>query len=130
VEDAATEGPEVRGSAIGVGAADAGHALVIVAAVQKALHRLGDPLEAELPESLGELSLIAGDELGEVGTEEPLEGARSPLAVGAEGRRIQEERQLVCHMKKDGPEERGAFTPAYPCREPPAPRGGRISGYT
>ena len=41
---------------------------------------------------LSELSLVAGDELGEVGTEEPLEGADSPLAVGAGGRRIQGER--------------------------------------
>ena len=56
--------------------------------------------------------------------------ARSPLAVGAGGRRIQAERQLVCHMEKDGPEERGAFTLAHPCREPSAPWGGWISGYT
>ena len=67
-------------------------------------------LKAELAEPLGELRLIAGDELGEVGTEELLEGARSPLAVGAGGRCIQAERQLVAHMEKDGPEERGAFT--------------------
>ena len=36
-------------------------------------------------------------------SEEPLEGADSPLAVGGGGRRIQGERQLVCHMKKVGP---------------------------
>ena len=47
---------------------------------------------------------------------------RSPLAVGAGGRRIQAERQLVCHMEKDGPEERGAFTLVHPCRER-QPRG-------
>ena len=54
----------------------------------------------------------------------------SAAAGGAGGRRIQAERQLVCHMEKDGPEERGAFTLAHPCPEPPAPWGGWISGYT
>ena len=77
------KGRKYSHSAVGVGKLDSGDAPAIVAAAQKALHRLGDPLEAGLPESLGELSLIAGDELGEVGTEEPLEGACSPLAVGA-----------------------------------------------
>jgi hypothetical protein len=47
--------------------------------------RLCDPLEPELPHSLSKLSLVAGDELGRVGTEEPLEGADSPLAMGLRG---------------------------------------------
>jgi hypothetical protein len=97
VEEAAAEGPEVFGSAVGVGALDSGDAPAIVAAAQKALHRLGDPLEAELPESLGEISLIAGDQLGEVGTEEPLEGACSPLAVGARRCSLKLEGQGIGH---------------------------------
>ena len=55
MEDAATEGPEVFGSAVRVGALDSGDALGVIAAAQKALHRLGDPREAELAEPLGEL---------------------------------------------------------------------------
>jgi hypothetical protein len=38
-----------------------------------------------------------------------LEGARSPLAVAAGGRRIQRESQLVCHMRIHSPEERAAL---------------------
>jgi hypothetical protein len=110
VEDAATERPEVLQSAVWVGALNPGNTPAVVAAAQKALHCLGDPLQPELSESLGELSLIAGDELGEVGAEQPLQRADSPLVVDAGGRRIQAERQLVAHMEKDGPEERGAFT--------------------
>ena len=109
MEDTATERPEVLGSAVGVGALDPGDASAVITAADKALHRLGDPLEAELPESLGELILVAGDELREVGTEEPLEGARSPLVVAAGGRRIQRESQLVCHMRIHSPEERAAL---------------------
>ena len=69
--------------------------LPVVAAGKKACRHAGDTFQAELPESLGELILVAGDELREVGTEEPLEGARSPLAAAAGGRRIQRESQLV-----------------------------------
>ena len=107
---------EILGSAVGVGALDSGDTPAVVTAAHKAIHRIGDPLQPELPEALGELSLIAGDELGEVGTEKPLEGARSPLAVAAGGRRIQGERQLVCHMSIDGRKERAAFTPRAPER--------------
>ena len=78
MKNAATEGPEVFGSAVGVGALDSGDALGEVAAAQKALHRLGDPLEAELAGPLGELRLIAGDELGEEGTEELFLGELAP----------------------------------------------------
>jgi hypothetical protein len=112
VEDAATtEGPEVLGSAVGVGALDSGGTPAVVTAAHKAIHRLGDPRQSELPEALGELILVAGDEPCEVGTEASLEGARSPLSVAAGGRRIQRERQLVCHMNIDGRKERAAFTP-------------------
>ena len=85
VEDAAAEGAEVIQSAVGVCALDSGDTPAIVAAGEEPLHRPVDPLEAELPELLGELGLVAGEELGEVGTEEPLERACSPLAVGARG---------------------------------------------
>ena len=83
MEDAATERPEVLQSAVWVGALNPGNAPAVVAAAQKALRCLGDPLQPELSESLGELSLIAGDELGEVGAEQPLQRADSPLVVGA-----------------------------------------------
>ena len=108
MEDAATESPEVLGSAVGALAAPARlppwglvHWILatppaVVTAVHKAIHRIGDPLQPELPDALGELILVAGDELREVGTEEPLEGARSPLAVAAGGRRIQGERERAC----------------------------------
>ena len=123
MEDAAAEGPEVLQSAVGVGALDPGDTPAVVAAAQKALHCLGDPLQAELSESLGELSLVAGDELGEVGAEQPLERADSPLAVGAGGRRIQGQRQLVGHRKEDGPKERDAF----PTRLSASPMGATCS---
>jgi len=109
VEDAATERPEVLQSAVWVGALNPGNTPAVVAAAQKALHCLGDPLQPEPSESLGELSLITGDELGEVGAEQPLQRADSPLVVGAGGRRNQGQRQLVGHRKEDGLKERDAF---------------------
>jgi hypothetical protein len=108
MEDAAAEGPKVLQSAVGVRALDSGDTSAVVPAGQEPLYRLGDPLEAELPESLGELILVAGDELREVGTEEPLEGTYSPLAVGPEGRRVQGQRKLVYHMNKERPRDRAA----------------------
>ena len=93
---------------LGVRALDSGDASAVVPTGQEPLHRLGDPLEAELLESLGELGLVAGDELREVGTEEPLEGTHSPLPVGPGGHRIQRESQLVCHMNKERPRDRAA----------------------
>ena len=78
MEDAATEGPEVFGSAVRVGTLDSGDAPVVVAAAQKALHRLGDPREAELAEPLGELSLVANAKLGEVGAEQSLQRVDTP----------------------------------------------------
>jgi hypothetical protein len=109
VQDAATERPEVLQSAVWVGALNPGNTPAVVAAAQKALHCLGDPLQPELSESLGELSLITGDELGEVGAEQPLQRADSPLAVGAGGGRNQGQGQLVGHRKEDGPKKRDAF---------------------
>ena len=69
MQDAATERPEVLQSAVGVRALDSGDTSTVVTAAQKALHCLGDPLQPELSESPGELGLVAGDELGEVGAE-------------------------------------------------------------
>ena len=99
MEHAAAEGPKVFQSAVRVGTLDPGHTSAVVTAGEEPLHSPGDPLEAELSEAFCELGLVAGDELREVGTEEPLERTHSPLAVAAGGRRIQRESQLVCHMK-------------------------------
>ena len=57
---------------------------------------------------LGELGVVAGDQFGEVGAEEPLERACSPLTVGARGRRIQREGELDGHGKEYGPQKRAA----------------------
>jgi len=64
LENAAAEGPEVLESAVGVRALDSGDTSEVVTAGEEPLHRLGDPLEAELPEPLGELGLVARAELG------------------------------------------------------------------
>ena len=88
VEDAATERPEVLQSAVWVGALNPGNTPSVVA-TQKALHCLGDPLQAELSEALGEVSFIPGVQVGEVGAEKPLERTCAPLAVDAGWRRIQ-----------------------------------------
>jgi hypothetical protein len=108
MEHAAAERAKVLQSAIRVCTLDSGDAPAIVTAGQEALNRLADPLETELPELLGELGLVAGEEFGEVSAEEPLERACSPLAVGARGRRIQGQRQLVCHALLDDPPLRAA----------------------
>ena len=97
MEDAATEGPEVFGSAVRVGTLDSGDALGVIAAAQKALHRLGDPREAELAEPLGELSLVANAKLGEVGAEQSLQRVDTPLPVGARGCGLRLESQRVGH---------------------------------
>ena len=49
------KGRKYSHSAVRVGTLDSGDALGVIAAAQKALHRLGDPREAELAEPLGEL---------------------------------------------------------------------------
>jgi len=46
-----------------------GHAPPVVPTAQEALDGLADALEAEHAESLGELGIVAGDELGEVNAE-------------------------------------------------------------
>jgi len=86
VEGLAAERKKVFRPAVGVTALDASDTLAIVAAGEEPLHRPADPLEAELPALFGELGLVAGEELGEVGTEEPLDRAFPPLAVGARER--------------------------------------------
>jgi hypothetical protein len=56
----------------------------------------------------GELRLVEGEELGEVGAEESLQRVPSPLAVYARGRRIQGQRELVYHAMLDDPPLRAA----------------------
>jgi len=89
VKNLAAEGTEVLVLAFGVCALDPGDATAVVTAGEEPFYRIGDPLEAELAEPLGELGLVAGGELREVRTEEPLERAHSPLAVGAGRRQVQ-----------------------------------------
>jgi len=119
VEDLTTEGAEVLDPTAGISALDPGDPLGVVPAFQEAAHRLGDPLQAELSQTLGEVSLIARTELGEVRAEQTLQGADSPLAVGPWGCRIQGQRQLVGHKGKNDLEEPDAF----PSRLPGSPVG-------
>jgi hypothetical protein len=53
--------------------------------------------QAVLAQPCGELNVVSPEEVGKMGGEEPLQRACAPLAVGARGRRIQGQRQLVCH---------------------------------
>jgi hypothetical protein len=87
-------------------AANPRDALCVVPAVQEPLYGRADPLEPEPPEALGEVSFIAGVQVGEVGAEKLLERTCAALAVGAGWRRIQGQGHLVCNMKWDRPELR------------------------
>jgi len=80
---------------------DSGDTLAVVATRDGALDGLREALQAGLPEALGELSLVASDELGEVSSEEPLERARASLAVGPGRRRVQTEGELVGQSASD-----------------------------
>ena len=60
-----------------------GYISSVVSAGQEALHGLGHALEAELAEAFGELGIVTSDKLGEVISEEPLEGVGAALPVGA-----------------------------------------------
>jgi hypothetical protein len=91
------KGRKYSHSAVRVGTLDSGDALGVIAAAQKALHRLGDPREAELAEPLGELSLAPNAKLGEVGSEQSLQRVDTPLPVGAQGCGLRLEGQRVCH---------------------------------
>jgi hypothetical protein len=104
VENAAAEGPEVLQSALGIRALDSGDTTAVVTAGEEPLYRIGDPLEAELAEPLGELGLVAGGELREVRTEEPLERAHSPLVVGAGGRRTKDSANWSATKRKTAQE--------------------------
>ena len=64
VEDLTTEGAEVLDPTAGISALDPGDPLGVVPAFQEAAHRLGDPLQAELSQTLGEVSLLARTEVG------------------------------------------------------------------
>jgi len=74
VEDLAAERPEVLGPAIRVGAADAGHALSVVAAENELFHHLGDALDAETPIDDRVLGLVLIDEALKMLFEQTLEG--------------------------------------------------------
>lgn len=108
VGDREGNGAEEPGRAVRVRAPDSGDALRVVSTVQEALHGLRDALPAEAAQPRGELRLVACEELGEVGAEQPLKRASSPLAVGARGLRIQGQRELVCHALIDDPLLRAA----------------------
>ena len=63
VKDFAGKGAEIFRPAFRIGALDPGDALLVVPAVQEPLHRFDDALKAERSQALGELGLMAGDEL-------------------------------------------------------------------
>ena len=106
VENPATEGPpaglrptsgqgaEVLLSAFAIRTRDSRYTPGVVATLEERLDGLADAIEAEAPQALRKL-LEARGELGEVRAEEPLERACAPLAIGARGRRIQGEGELV-----------------------------------
>jgi len=119
VEDLTTEGAQVLDPTAGIRALDPGDALGVVPAFQEAAHRLGDPLQAELSLTLGEVSPIARTELREVRAEQTLQGADSSLAVIPWGCRIQGQHQLVGHKGINDPEEPDAF----PSQKPLSPIG-------
>ena len=125
MENGATEGAEVLRPTAWVRASDTGDAPAIVATGEEPLHGLRDPLKAELPEAFGELGIVTSDELGEVISEEPLEGARASLAVGPRRGRIQREGELVGHKEIHAPEGRVA-SPRGSGRDPALRNAGGI----
>ena len=90
VEDLTREGTEVLGSAIGVGAAAAGHPLGIV-------DGQGDALQAGVSQPAGVVGLEAGSKLGEVAAEQPLQRVGAPLSLGSRWCRLQPEGRRICH---------------------------------
>jgi hypothetical protein len=95
VEDLAAEGAEILGSAIGVGAANAGDAFKIVAAVNKAFDGLDDALQARASQPVGVFDLKVGGKLGEVAAEQPMQRAGASLPVGAWWCGLQSEAQRI-----------------------------------
>ncbi len=102
VEYLAGEGSKVFGPASRVGAMDARDPLGVVAALKKPLHSLGEPIQAEPSHTPGVVRLVSCREARKVGTEQTLERAGAPLPVCSGWRRIQEQRQLLCHKGVDG----------------------------
>jgi hypothetical protein len=85
VEDAAAEGPEVLGSAAGVGAADAGDPFAAIPALKEPFDDPNNLLQARVSYPAGAIGLVASGKLGEVAAEQPLQRVRAPLPVGARG---------------------------------------------
>jgi len=69
----------------------------IVATLKKALDRLGDPLQAGAAQSACVVRIVVGCKLLEMGAEQPLQRAGTPLPVGAWRRGRKLEGQLVGH---------------------------------
>ena len=95
----AAEGTEQLLSAFSIGALYAGDALCMVAAGDKVLSHLCDPLQAEPPVCGGVLLLIAGGKVLEVLFEDGLKDVRSALSIGGGRiRGLQSKRQLWLHI--------------------------------
>jgi hypothetical protein len=71
--------------------------IVVVAADKEAFHGFCDALLTVLAEPYGELSLVASEQLGKMGSEEPLQRACAPRAVRARCIRIHGQSELACH---------------------------------
>jgi hypothetical protein len=97
VEDLTREGSEVLGSAIGVGAVDAGDAFGIVPALNKAFDGPGDSLQARVSQPVGVVGLEAGGKVGEVDAEQAPQRVCAPRQVGARWCRLQREGQRIGH---------------------------------
>ena len=102
------ERPEVLVLAVRVCAPDPGDSFGVVPALQEPFHGLRDSLPAEPAQACDELGVISFEKLGMIGAEEPLQRACTPRLVGARGRRIQGQHELVRHSSKYGPERRAA----------------------
>jgi len=83
VEDLTREGSEVLGSAIGVGAADAGDPFTAIPALKEPFDGPNNLLQARVSYPAGVIGLVASGKLGEVAAEQPLKRVRAPLPVGA-----------------------------------------------
>ena len=82
MKPATREGAEVLKAAFGIRASDAGHALPVVAAGNKACGNAGDPLDAEVAEFLRVVRIVVRRKAGEVVSEHMLQGVGPPLGVG------------------------------------------------
>ena len=81
VKPTTREGAEVLKAALGVRTSDAGNALPVVAAGEKACRNAGDPLDAEVAELLRVARIVVRREAGEVVSEHMLQGVCAPLGI-------------------------------------------------